>query len=571
MEVALTGVGRSIVAAVLLVACLVPGLAQEVSDATLDQREQLEAWRRQLQRPAELPAGLKPAVWLEPVAEDLPCRPVLVVRITLAEGESAADTGALPLGEAKDIGAYEGACLGARNVERLRVNLQARLAAQGFVTSYLVVPAQDLSAGALEFRLQPGRIDRIEIEGPASGKDGGPSRNALSLYEGAVLNLREIEHSLENLNRLPSQTAQVLIEPGGVEHTSTIRILLGDRRSWSAAIGIDSTDTREYGRWQLSAHAALDAPLGISDQIHLSASMATEDQGEAGRPLQSSVLLHWSVPWRRHLFSLSASQARHQRSIAGGVGRFLESGTDSQVQLRSHWTAWRGQAGRAAAWAGLGSRRARTAIDDVELISRRRIATEASAGASVWRRLECGEASMEAEHGRLLHLQRDALFQETLVRSPRHWRLQLDLRCRAPVDAVILANWVASLSAWLQGVDRPLDGTDLVTVGRRYSVRGHDASQVLTGLGAAIVRAALQSPGWAAGEGLAWSASLGIDWGRIDRPVDSGRAARELHALVFALRGSAGHAGAELTLSWPTTPNLERRRAQWQGGLRWQF
>jgi hemolysin activation/secretion protein len=542
--------------------------ADEARDAALarrDQAEQLEKWRRERDRTAAIQDTATAAAWKEPVPGESPCFVIHQVIIGAANSASTRQRGqdVALLGPVQQLGRFEGACMGAGSVEALRSNLQARLEAQGYVTSQLSVPPQALGQGVLMFEVSAGYVDAVLLDSAASTTT--PARNALSLQAGDLLSLRDIEHSLENLARLPSQSSRFLIEPGAELGTSVVRIVPAGAPRWRGSVGIDSADSKDYGPWLASAQGTVDAPLGLSDQLSLSVSVASKhDPGE--RPQQLTGFAHWSVPMGRHLASLSVSSARHRRFFAGGVGRFGETGRDEQLRLRWQWTPWRGSAGRVQLWQAASERRARTFIDDIELLARRRIGSSLEAGASWWTRHPCGELTLDGEGARVMHLQRDTEFQAPLSGYPRQWQLNLQWNCQ-----VATTGWALSGNASLQRASQTVDGTDLIVIGSRQTVRGHTLANALSGQGATVLRNELSGPAWRPGEEIAVRPWIGIDWGRIQKPISEARMPSELAGLALGARWQAAGFGGEITAAWPLASGAPKGAPRWSGGVRAAF
>lgn len=105
-------------------------------------------------------------------------------------------------------GRVVGQCLGYEGINQVFAQVQNNLIGQGFVTSRVLVPSQDLSSGTLVLQLVPGVL----------GKKVGTEKIHASLLvpgePGEVLDLRDLEQGLENLQRLPTANADIQIQPG---------------------------------------------------------------------------------------------------------------------------------------------------------------------------------------------------------------------------------------------------------------------------------------------------------------------------------------------------------------------
>lgn len=521
-------------------------------------RERVEQWRRELNRSASVLTAPVANARIEPVAGETPC--FQIARIELADSGDATDRFQWLL---RDLGRFNNACLGVRSIEALRANLTARLVARGFVTSTVEVPEQNLGRGTLTLALRLGLVDAVVVEGGSHTSAHQPSHNAVPLRTGSVLNLRQIEQTLENLARLPSQASQFRIEPSETPGGSRIVISPAGGPRWRATMGVESTESSDYGPFQANAGLTLDAPFNLSDQVSVLASLGTRHDGPE-RPRQSSVLINYSVPLGNHLLSANVSHSAHQRVIQGGVGSFSETGSETQAQARWQWTTWRSQSARLSLWTGISAHRARTFLADTELLLRRRRSSSLDLGANLWQRHACGEASTEAEASHTLRLARDTTFQDAQPGLPRSWRAQVQWSCRIGGDTLgsdsnSSSETPASASgAWdlqgrlsVQAVRHPAGSTDLATIGSRWTVRGHDASRSLSGQGATVFRQELLAPPikFDAAGGL--RAFAGIDYGRVDQPLGGEKSRRELAGLALGLRWQWAGSTGELVAARP--------------------
>lgn len=519
-------------------------------------RERVEQWRRELNRNTPVLTAPLASGWIEPVAGEAPC--FQIARIELAASGDASDRFQWLL---RDLGRFNNACLGVRSIEALRANLAARLIARGFVTSTVEVPEQNLGRGTLTLALRLGLVDAVVVERGSHTSARQPSHTAVPLRAGSVLNLRQIEQALENLARLPSQASQFRIEPSDTPDSSRIVISPAGGPRWRATLGLESAESSAYGPLQANAGLTLDAPFNLSDQVSVLASLGTRQDGP-DRPRQSSVLVNYSVPLGNHLLSANVSHSAHQRVIQGGVGRFSETGSETQAQARWQWTAWRNQSARLSLWTGISAHRARTFLADTELLLRRRRSTSLDLGAALWQRHACGEISTESEASHTVRLARDTTFQDAQPGLPQSWRAQVQWACRIGGDTLggdsISGAPVSGSGAWdlqgrltVQAVRHPAGSTDLATIGSRWTVRGHDASRSLSGQGAAVFRQELLAPPMKLDAVGGLRAFVGIDYGHIDQPLGGEKSRRELAGLALGMRWQWAGSTGELVAARP--------------------
>ena len=542
-------------------------IAQEARDLGAEaSRERIEQLRReQNQRPALLTPA-KQSTWKEPLDGESPCFAVDQFEIT-ADNVKADSHGWL----LRNLGAFRTACFGPGNVELLRTNLQTRLMERGFVTSSLQVPPQSLASGMLRFELRLGRVEAVVFESANDAATGAsqtnvPTPRAVGLQPGAVLNLRDIEQALENLSKLPSQNPQFRIEPGNLPDTSRIVIATAGGRRWRGNLNFESTESPDYGPLASTLGLSFDAPLGISDQLSASVTGSMHHHGSE-RPTQTSLFVSYSVPLGAHALSVNVSRSDHKRSIQGGVSQFSESGSDTQAHARWQWTAWRNPSARASVWAGLSAKRSRAYIEDTELLLRRRNASSAEAGASLYVKHACGDATVDLEMSRTQRLSRDLAFESELTGLPESWRTQAQWACqfggnsqaaavqaqsqtepqRQPQPQPQSNPWSWQGRAWAQGSRYPAGAIDLTSIGSKWTVRGHQPRQSLSGQGAVVVRQELITPGLLSSSAASLRAFVGLDYGRIHQTTEGSAGRRELAGLALGLRWQWAASVGELT------------------------
>jgi len=197
----------STVLAVVVAAGSFSSLAQPAESAAQLQRQQEER-ERQLREQLEAPAnvrrdgnGPRKAARL-PVMPEAPC--FHIARIVLAGEDSARFQWALKAANRRGDRAL-GRCLGSEGINVVLARVQDALVARGYVTTRVLAGPQDLSTGTLVLTVVPGHVRALRFAGPPSRR--ASLGNAVPVSPGALLNLRDIEQGLENLQRVPSATA----------------------------------------------------------------------------------------------------------------------------------------------------------------------------------------------------------------------------------------------------------------------------------------------------------------------------------------------------------------------------
>lgn len=141
-----------------------------------------------------------------------------------------------------------GRCLGAQGVNLLMSTLQNRMISHGWTTSRVLAPAQDLKSGHLQLAVIPGKIRHVRL---APGNSHWLwLAGVFPAHDGNLLDLRDIEQGLENLQRLPTVQAQMDILPAEQPGESDIIISRQQRKFWRLGVSVDDSGTTSTGRYQ---------------------------------------------------------------------------------------------------------------------------------------------------------------------------------------------------------------------------------------------------------------------------------------------------------------------------------
>ena len=312
-----------------------------------------------------------PAVTPLPPSEQ-PCFPI---RQLLLQGELSARFQWLLHAAAQPDSAIE-RCLGSQGVSLLQRRMQNALLVQGFVTSRVLVSPQNLSNGQLVFTLLPGFIH--QIKSTADSTPGLRLWNALPSSVGGVLNLRDIEQGLENLQRLPSVQADFRIAPASAAdappNSSDVLVQWRQHRPYRLSLQLDDGGSKATGVLQGSATLAVDHLLTLNDMLSLSRSQALGG-GQDGERGSENNTLNYSLPLGYWLLGLTLNDGRYRQSVAGAYESYLYHGKSENAALTLSRLLLRNADSKTGLNLQLWQRKASSFINDAEIdVQRRRMA-----------------------------------------------------------------------------------------------------------------------------------------------------------------------------------------------------
>ncbi len=254
---------------------------------------------------------------------ETPCFNVYKVELVLPDKSYLKRQFATILGPIKyGRGSILGKCIGQQGLNYAMRNVQNELIKQGFVTTQASLLAQDLTSGTLEITITPGRLDKVW-----RGEEGHPNvnvSNALVLNKGDIINLRDIETSLENF-RLPqshSTTIDIIpsINPIEDEQYGSSDLVVTQKRvnriQWQ--LGVDDSGNKDTGQYQGTVSATIDRPLASNDVLNLSYTHTIDPWNNVDSSSNNeSIYANYRYPYKNWQLQLTYSDYGFDQTLAG--------------------------------------------------------------------------------------------------------------------------------------------------------------------------------------------------------------------------------------------------------------
>jgi len=513
-------------------------IAAPESEAIIHQQERQRALEKQLQ-----PAT--PDVRLSPPAtgssrlhfpDENPCFPLQ--RILLKGKEDFPHW--LPLQRLANQAS--GRCLGAQGINLLMSALQNLLIDRGYVTSRVLAPAQDLTQGSLTLQLFAGKASAVSLT-PQSGRYVN-LWTALPTRVGTLFDLRDVEQGLENLQRLPTVTAEMSLSPGAKPGESDVSIDWQQRKMWRLGASLDDAGATSTGRIQGGVTFYLDNPLSLSDLFYVSVS---HDLARGADKNSKNLTGHYSVPFGYWQLGMTASKYRYLQTVAGRYADVRYSGVsqslNGQLSRVLHRT---GSQKTTFSW-DLLTRQTRSYLDDTEIGVQR-------SHTSAWRlglqhRHYIGAATLDAG----ISYQRGTRWFGAIPAPSEAWgegtalAKILQLNGQFSVPFTLSAQRFSFTSQYLRQMSStPLTPQDRFSIGSRWTVRGFDGERSLSA-----------DSGWTVRNDIGWATPvpaqqlyLAVDYGETGSR-GSDLQGRHLAGGAVGLRGSALNTGYDLFAGVP--------------------
>lgn len=221
-------------------------------------------------------------------------------------------------------------CLTASDIESLMAELTKAYVDMGYVTSRVYLPSQDLTKGQLTLLVLEGKVEKIVIRD--GREEGRSSVNVSTIFPGvtgSVLNLRDIEQGLDQINRLSSNSATMAIEPGEKAGGSVIAIDNKPKFPLSFNASLDNQGSTSTGKWQLGVTLSYDNPLTLDDFFTVTHRESRPNDPE--RKYSGSDSFTYVVPFGYNTFTWGTSRSSYMSIVVLASGQEARSAGNSNT------------------------------------------------------------------------------------------------------------------------------------------------------------------------------------------------------------------------------------------------
>ncbi len=382
-------------------------------------------------------------------------------------------------------------CLGSEGINQVLKRAQDALVARGYVTSRIVAEPQDLSQGTLQLTLLPGRIRAIRFAEPVDRR--ARSFNAVPAKPGDILNLRDLEQSLENFKRVPTAEADIKIvpaEPGDGRQVAQGEsdLVVTYKQSFPARLSLSADDggSKATGKYQGLMTISLDNFLTLNDLFYVTLSrdlgggqmpinVAGKAQGTRGNTA------HYSVPYGYWMFGATVSNSNYFQTVAGLNQNYVYRGSSSNAEVKVQRLVYRDASRKTSLSLKAFQRRSKNFIDDTEVEVQRRSVGGWEAGVSHRQYIGPSTLDINAAYKRGTGAFGSLAAPEELFGegTSRFALATLDINLNVPFK---LGEQKLRYGGVLRGQSNAtaLTPQDRFAIGGRYTVRGFDGESSLS-------------------------------------------------------------------------------------------
>nr|WP_244175349.1 ShlB/FhaC/HecB family hemolysin secretion/activation protein [Actinobacillus porcitonsillarum] len=430
-------------------------------------------------------------------------------------------------------------CFGGEGLGILMKQIQNSIIEKGYVTTRVVTQEQDLRSGALTLTMIAGKVGNTLVSD--SGNVPRFTRlhalTGLTFEKGDVLNVREIEQSLENLKRVPTAEANIEILPSETDvGVSDIKISYQQAFPFRVNLGLDDSGSTSTGKYQASGTLSWDNLFSANDLFYTSFthSLKSSDD-EDGKRATKNLTFYYSIPFGYWTLSASQTYNRYHQEVFGAFdNNYLYAGESNTTKATLSYLLYRDSKRKTSISGSFWSRQSQNYIDGAEIEVQKRRMAGWEAGIS--HKEYIGDATLELS----ANYKRGTGARGSLEAPEELWgegtsRPKIITASIELTKPFMLGEqpWQYQSSWNAQWNKTPLIAQDRFSIGGRYTVRGFDGELTLSG-----------ERGWLWRNELAWNVNqkghqlyLALDGGRVMGWSTASQLGHHLMGAALGLKG----------------------------------
>ncbi|SPU27768.1 Hemolysin transporter protein shlB precursor [Candidatus Bartonella washoeensis] len=229
---------------------------------------------------------------------------------------------------------YIGRCIGLADIQTLIKQLTKLYLDKGYVTARFYIPDQDIkSSKTLKFVVVEGKLSEIYYNGSPASAHNNVVWSAFPRLKGHILNMRDIEQGLDQINRLQSAHAQSELLPGHEEGSTIVNINNQPDKALRVSVSHDNLGQASTGYARYSAGLKVENILGINDAWDFSYQRSEPDYwGESKQEGHSNnISASVSIPYGYWTFAFNGYVYNYQSIIKGNFTEIETTGDSSEL------------------------------------------------------------------------------------------------------------------------------------------------------------------------------------------------------------------------------------------------
>lgn len=254
-----------------------------------------------------------------------------------------------------EISGFQPGCMGLNTINDYLRNVSNHYIEAGYVTSRAFMTPQDLSSGVLLMVIVEGKVEKVLF----NGKKADFLVMALPGISGALLNLRDIEQGLDQVNRLSRYNAQIKLLPSTQQGYSIVDIQTMEPRLVSVGAGFNNGGQKSTGEEQLSVSLTGENFFKILEQWSF---RATQSSAMINSKDSESLYLGVDIPVGYWNLGYRTSYSHYFTTFNSQGFSFDSSGKTNSHDMELKWLFYRDDVSKSALKTTISHRREKNYI-----------------------------------------------------------------------------------------------------------------------------------------------------------------------------------------------------------------
>jgi hemolysin activation/secretion protein len=293
-------------------------------------------------------------------------------------------------------------CFTQSDLAKLHEQISSYYLQRGYVLARVYFDVSAAAEGIIKIVIEEGKLEKLEIHDNSKLNEVLPFRRitqkffafpSLSNNSDHVVNLRDIEQGIEQINRLSSQSAKMTMDAGSKAGYSNINVENTIGHQATISVGADNSGNQSTGRQKKKASFNYDNFFGINDNIYLNYSESTgmplfgsssgfnneigTDDNTNNR-FSKAFYASTSIPFGYYTFGASYSYSNYLLTTSGNATTVKSSGNSESKTYYIDRVLSRGQKYKISLKGELGQSDTDSYLEDTYLPVNSRQTTEAN-------------------------------------------------------------------------------------------------------------------------------------------------------------------------------------------------
>lgn len=381
-------------------------------------------------------------------------------------------------------------CVGTQSLKNLIRYMQNELMKDGYVTSFLNLPDQDLKTGVLIFEIRFGQINKI-VNNSNKILSDLQIKMALPTKKNKILKVQDLDQGLENLKNNLKLDVKIELIPSESDELigfSDVRITAQPFEKINTSISVDDSGSETTGKYIANLNLGINNLLSLNDILNVNYAHSIDNLNENKN---ESIAANYNLPLQYFQLVVSFNQYNYEQTVAGFNSPIIYSGISRQGNISLSKVISRTTNYKTSLYGKMYRKKNQNFIEDIEIgVQRRQTAgwnigldhTHYIGNATIdagidYKRGTGAFGAMPAPEEQIVDIFGNRLPVEGYARAPI-W--SADLRYSHPF--MVGNNALQYRVNWRgQYAEKILVPQDRFYIGGRYTVRGFDGKISLGG------------------------------------------------------------------------------------------